>query len=83
MTFCAAAAAAAAACICCRYSGFLVLYPIGVSSELTMAWLALPFVKKTGVYFYFLDGREGQVLRDEKGGMSAVYFKARGWGACS
>jgi hypothetical protein len=32
----------------CRYSGFLVLYPIGVSSELTMAWLALPFIKKTG-----------------------------------
>lgn len=33
-----------------RYSGFLVLYPIGVSSELTMAWLALPFIKKTGMW---------------------------------
>lgn len=28
-----------------RYSGFIVLYPIGVSSELTMAWLALPAIK--------------------------------------
>jgi hypothetical protein len=33
-----------------RYSGFLVLYPIGVSSELTMAWLALPFIKQTGLW---------------------------------
>jgi hypothetical protein len=24
-----------------RYTGFMVLYPLGVSSELTMAWLAL------------------------------------------
>lgn len=34
----------------CRYSGFLLLYPIGVSSELTMAWLALPFIKSTGLW---------------------------------
>lgn len=33
-----------------RYSGFIVLYPIGVSSELTMAWLALPHIKKTGLW---------------------------------
>lgn len=33
-----------------RYSGFIVLYPIGVSSELTMAWLALPFIKDTGLW---------------------------------
>lgn len=30
------------------YSGFIVLYPLGVASELTMAWLALPALKKTG-----------------------------------
>lgn len=31
-----------------RYSGFIALYPIGVASELTMAWLALPELKRTG-----------------------------------
>ncbi|KAI8475074.1 MAG: tyrosine phosphatase-like protein [Monoraphidium minutum] len=31
-----------------RYSGFIVLYPIGVASELTMAWLALPELRATG-----------------------------------
>jgi hypothetical protein len=29
------------------YSGFIMLYPIGVASELTMAWLALPYLKET------------------------------------
>eukprot|EP00878_Enallax_costatus_P001738 GHUV01001894.1.p1 GENE.GHUV01001894.1~~GHUV01001894.1.p1 ORF type:complete len:277 (+),score=42.02 GHUV01001894.1:100-831(+) len=33
-----------------RYSGFMVLYPIGVSSELTMAWLALPYIKRSGLW---------------------------------
>lgn len=33
-----------------RYSGFIVLYPIGVASELTMAWLALPTIKKTHMW---------------------------------
>ena len=28
-----------------RYSGFLVLYPLGVSSELAMVWLALPVIR--------------------------------------
>ena len=28
-----------------RYSGFLILYPLGVSSELAMVWLALPVIK--------------------------------------
>ena len=28
-----------------RYTGFMVLYPLGVSSELTMAWLAMPVIK--------------------------------------
>jgi hypothetical protein len=32
-----------------RYSGFLVLYPLGVSSELTMAWFALPAIAKQGL----------------------------------
>lgn len=31
-----------------RYSGFILLYPIGVASELTMAWLALPTIKSKG-----------------------------------
>lgn len=33
-----------------RYSGFIALYPIGVASELTMAWLALPTLKATGLW---------------------------------
>lgn len=28
-----------------RYSGFLVLYPLGVASELSMVWLALPVIQ--------------------------------------
>lgn len=28
-----------------RYTGFIVLYPLGVSSELTMVWLALPAIR--------------------------------------
>jgi hypothetical protein len=32
----------------CRYTGFMVLYPLGVSSELTMAWLALPAMSCLG-----------------------------------
>ena len=28
-----------------RYTGFIVLYPLGVSSELTMAWLAMPLIR--------------------------------------
>lgn len=33
-----------------RYSGFIALYPIGVASELTMAWLALPTLRATGLW---------------------------------
>ncbi|KIY95821.1 protein tyrosine phosphatase-like (proline instead of catalytic arginine), member b [Monoraphidium neglectum] len=33
-----------------RYSGFILLYPIGVASELTMAWLALPALKESGLW---------------------------------
>lgn len=29
-----------------RYSAFIVLYPFGVGSELTMAYLAMPHIKK-------------------------------------
>ena len=32
------------------YSSFLLLYPLGVGSELTMAWLALPLIKATGLW---------------------------------
>jgi len=31
-----------------RYTGFIVLYPLGVASELTVAYLALPTIKSTG-----------------------------------
>lgn len=33
-----------------RYTGFIVLYPIGVASELTMIYLALPTIKKTHLW---------------------------------
>ena len=33
-----------------RYSGFLVLYPLGVSSELAMVWLALPVIRLKGLW---------------------------------
>lgn len=33
-----------------RYSVFLPMYPLGVASELTMAWLALPTIKATGLW---------------------------------
>ncbi len=33
-----------------RYSGFLVLYPLGVASELTVVWLALPRLRARGHY---------------------------------
>lgn len=35
-----------------RYSGFIVLYPVGVASELTMAYLALPTIKATRLWNY-------------------------------
>eukprot|EP00967_Tisochrysis_lutea_P007368 scaffold8745_cov19-Tisochrysis_lutea.AAC.1 len=31
-----------------RYTGFIVLYPLGVASELTLAYLALPTIKSSG-----------------------------------
>ena len=33
-----------------RYTAFTVLYPIGVSSELTMAWLAMPIIRARRVW---------------------------------
>ena len=30
-----------------RYSFFIVLYPLGVASEMTMAYLALPVIRST------------------------------------
>lgn len=33
-----------------RYTTFIVLYPIGVSSELAMVWLALPELRHTGMW---------------------------------
>lgn len=35
-----------------RYSAFIVLYPLGVASELTMVWLALPAIKETRLWSY-------------------------------
>ena len=33
-----------------RYTTFIVLYPLGVSSELAMVWLALPHLYSTGLW---------------------------------
>jgi very-long-chain (3R)-3-hydroxyacyl-CoA dehydratase len=33
-----------------RYSGFILLYPLGVSSELAMAWFALPVIASKGLW---------------------------------
>ena len=35
-----------------RYTTFIVLYPLGVSSELAMVWLALPLIRKRGIGHY-------------------------------
>ena len=35
-----------------RYTAFIVLYPVGVASELTMVWLALPAIKASGMLSY-------------------------------
>ncbi|MEQ2224924.1 Very-long-chain (3R)-3-hydroxyacyl-CoA dehydratase 2 [Ilyodon furcidens] len=34
----------------CRYTFFIVLYPMGVSGELLTIYAALPYVQKTGLY---------------------------------
>ncbi|KAK2158236.1 hypothetical protein LSH36_174g04055 [Paralvinella palmiformis] len=34
----------------CRYTFFIVLYPIGVSGELLSTYFALPYIKKTALY---------------------------------
>lgn len=33
-----------------RYTGFIVLYPVGVGSEISMIWLALPTIKETHMW---------------------------------
>lgn len=33
-----------------RYSGFLVFYPLGVASELTLIWLAMPYITQRQLY---------------------------------
>lgn len=35
-----------------RYSGFIILYPLGVSSELAMVFLALPYLKESRKWCY-------------------------------
>lgn len=35
-----------------RYTTFIVLYPIGVSSELAMVWLALPTIRSQNIFSY-------------------------------
>lgn len=35
---------------CCRYTFFIVLYPMGVTGELLTIYAALPYVQKTGLY---------------------------------
>ncbi|CAB3995495.1 Hypothetical predicted protein [Paramuricea clavata] len=34
----------------CRYTFFIILYPIGVTGEILTVIAAIPFVKKTGIY---------------------------------
>ncbi|XP_028402171.1 very-long-chain (3R)-3-hydroxyacyl-CoA dehydratase 1-like [Dendronephthya gigantea] len=34
----------------CRYTFFIILYPIGVTGEMLTVIAAIPFVKKTGIY---------------------------------
>ncbi|WAR17190.1 HACD2-like protein [Mya arenaria] len=34
----------------CRYTFFIVLYPIGVTGELLSVWASLPYVQETGLY---------------------------------
>lgn len=34
----------------CRYTFFIVLYPMGVAGELLTIYAALPYVQKTGLY---------------------------------
>lgn len=36
--------------VCCRYTFFIVLYPMGVTGELLTIYAALPNVQKTGLY---------------------------------
>lgn len=36
--------------LCCRYTFFIVLYPMGVTGELLTIYAALPYVQKTGLY---------------------------------
>ena len=35
-----------------RYTAFIVLYPLGISSELALVWLALPHIKSSGLLSY-------------------------------
>lgn len=34
----------------CRYTFFIILYPMGVAGELLTIYAALPYVQKTGLY---------------------------------
>lgn len=33
-----------------RYSTFILLYPLGVASEMTMVWLALPHIRRSHMW---------------------------------
>lgn len=33
-----------------RYSTFIILYPLGVASEMTMVWLALPHIRRSHMW---------------------------------
>ncbi|OQR76670.1 3-hydroxyacyl-CoA dehydratase 2-like [Tropilaelaps mercedesae] len=41
----------------CRYSFFIILYPIGVSGELLSIYSALPYVKQRGLFTTYLPNR--------------------------
>ena len=40
-----------------RYSAFIVLYPVGVASELTMAWLAKPTIQRQRMWSVSMPNR--------------------------
>jgi very-long-chain (3R)-3-hydroxyacyl-CoA dehydratase len=40
-----------------RYSTFMVLYPTGISSEVGLIWIALPYIKASEKYCFRLPNR--------------------------
>lgn len=47
---CGAGAPSAVRMPCCRYTAFIVLYPVGVLAEIKSVWDALPLIKLRGLH---------------------------------